>query len=807
MNVAIWFLICCGLVSFLPPLTVAQSQEIATYNTTLFDALNPHPPVLFTERYSALWGYTAPDGREYALLGAHNGTSIVDITEKPIKEVAFIPGPTSDWREMKTWSHYAYVVNETGGGLQIIDLSDLPNSATLVRSDSSTFRTAHTITQEGDWIYVHGSNVAAGVNEGTLIFKVADGPLIPTLVGTYSEHYVHDATIRNDTMYAAAILDGYLSIVYLGADRTEPRLITTIAYPGAGTHNSDLTSDGRYLMTTDEVGATAKTLKVWDISDLDDIAQVAEWTPQPRAVIHNVRIKDHLAYISWYTAGTRIVDITDPVHPVQIGFFDPYPGEIPVTIGTWEIYPYFKSGKMIASSMENGLFVFTLDSESKGSVSGTVRDAVTNEPVPDATIILPKLDQTVTTDDEGRYQIVAGTGTLPVNVAALNYLLYEDGELTLTPSGAEQDILITPLVLRDLHVTVVNAETTNPLSSFTVDVLTRNAEKVEGEATVLTLPTDSSYTVWVGEWGYHSTVLTIQIGQSGEVVVPLEPGYADNAEIDLGWELDSPDDDATNGRWTRYTPVPGSMLVFGTGDTVFLAPKEDQTPGLGAKAFGTRRVRSGIENGKTTLTSPSFNLAEYKNPRLSLDLWYINDAFPGYRVDDRLYLYISNNNGESWTLLQQRDNSTDDWENIAFDLVSHIDLSDNMRFRVVAADSNSQAWVFAAVDNFAIVDQPLTSVGEPGVQESNASSSLTLFPNPVSGAGMLELHIAEHQRIANVDLIDGLGRSVMHLYNGPLQQGENHLPINLTDVAPGFYMVQLRADDGSAGYIPVTVLR
>jgi hypothetical protein len=30
--------------------------------------------------YSDLWGYTAPDGREYALEGVKRGTSIVDIT-------------------------------------------------------------------------------------------------------------------------------------------------------------------------------------------------------------------------------------------------------------------------------------------------------------------------------------------------------------------------------------------------------------------------------------------------------------------------------------------------------------------------------------------------------------------------------------------------------------------------------------------------------------------------------------------------------------------------------------------------------
>ncbi|MEX0602878.1 MAG: hypothetical protein WD295_06030, partial [Bacteroidota bacterium] len=87
--------------------------------------------------YSACWGYTAPDGREYALLGSFQGTSIIDITDAPeLKEVAFIPGPESSWREMKTYREYAFIVSEgttlPDPGVQIIDLSELPDTARLV---------------------------------------------------------------------------------------------------------------------------------------------------------------------------------------------------------------------------------------------------------------------------------------------------------------------------------------------------------------------------------------------------------------------------------------------------------------------------------------------------------------------------------------------------------------------------------------------------------------------------------------------------------------------------------------------------
>ena len=78
----------CAAILFLASFGGLRAQETVAYNTTLFDTLNPST----AGRYSALWGYTAPDGREYALLGGFSGTHIVDITTKPIRQVAFTRG-------------------------------------------------------------------------------------------------------------------------------------------------------------------------------------------------------------------------------------------------------------------------------------------------------------------------------------------------------------------------------------------------------------------------------------------------------------------------------------------------------------------------------------------------------------------------------------------------------------------------------------------------------------------------------------------------------------------------------------------
>ena len=72
-------------------------------------------------------------GTEYALLGVRSGTSIINLSDpaNPV-EVTFIPGPQSIWRDIKVHGQYAYTITEqtgSGQGLQIIDLSQLPNNS------------------------------------------------------------------------------------------------------------------------------------------------------------------------------------------------------------------------------------------------------------------------------------------------------------------------------------------------------------------------------------------------------------------------------------------------------------------------------------------------------------------------------------------------------------------------------------------------------------------------------------------------------------------------------------------------------
>ncbi|MBI5216121.1 MAG: choice-of-anchor B family protein [Ignavibacteriae bacterium] len=309
---------------------------------------------------SGAWGWTDGSGREYAILGSYCGTSFVEITDvNNMVERDFVPGVCSSWRELQVHGNYAYNVSEGGGGVQIMDLSYLPDSVHLVKSfyysqGSKNITRGHTLHIKDGYMYLNGcANWSPG---GILIFSLAD-PLNPAYQGEFAGNYIHDCFVRNDTIYGAAIYGVGVQIIN-ATNKTSPQLLHTISYDDAGTHNTTTTSDGRYVLSTDEIGRTAKTLKIWDMQNPPTFTKVAEYVGSPTAIVHNVFVKDNLAIMSYYTAGVKVVDITNPASPVEVGGYDTYPSNDNANYdGAWSTYPYFPSGKIIVGDMSSGLYV------------------------------------------------------------------------------------------------------------------------------------------------------------------------------------------------------------------------------------------------------------------------------------------------------------------------------------------------------------------------------------------------------------------------------------------------------------------
>jgi len=310
--------------------------------------------------YASCWGYTAPNGREYAIIGHYAGTTFYDITDAPttIRNCGTIAGPGSfyNYREFKTYSHYAYIVSEGGQGVQIVDLQYLPDSAHFVKSYTfGSYTRSHSISIEGKYLYCNGGNYNNG---GVFILDLTD-PVNPVKRGQWGTRYVHDCQVKNDTIFAACINDGYLAVLD-ARNKDSIKLIKQWTYPGAVTHNAWVTENRKFLFTTDEGGSNH--CKVWNIQDIMNPVQVWDIAPYDSlSMVHNVYVKGDTLYSAHYRAGVIVYNISNPAHPVEIGHYDTYPtGAGTAYQGSWNIYGFFPSGKIIASDMATGLYVFKM---------------------------------------------------------------------------------------------------------------------------------------------------------------------------------------------------------------------------------------------------------------------------------------------------------------------------------------------------------------------------------------------------------------------------------------------------------------
>jgi choice-of-anchor B domain-containing protein len=338
-------------------------------------------------QYSACWGYNAPDGRVYALLGANTGTAIYNITDprNPVFR-GLIAGPTSSWREMKTYGPYVYVTTEgfissPPSGLQIISMVD-PENPLLVGVYNTTFNTAHTlyIDEASARAYINGSRDqtalqrhGGAISTGMRILDLSN-PTAPQDLGAYTQVYIHDSYVRDNICWGAAIQDPTPSIRIL--DVSNPAAVQplqTVFYPNAGTHNTALTEDSGYLATSDETHGF--TMRIWDVRNLNNIQQVAEYHAGgafSSSIVHNVHIRGPLAYVAHYTAGTRVLDIDDPTAPTEIGYYDTYSQDNSFNYrGNWDVWPFAQNGAIVSSDISNGLFVTAFTPSQRLMVTGT----------------------------------------------------------------------------------------------------------------------------------------------------------------------------------------------------------------------------------------------------------------------------------------------------------------------------------------------------------------------------------------------------------------------------------------------------
>lgn len=744
--------ILCAISLLTPWMTLAQSS-----NVNLVSQLTDY------SYHSDIWGYSSPQGVELAIAGTLSGTTFINVTdpEAPV-EAGFIPGPGSSWRDIKTFGSYAYIVNETGGGLQIVDLGN-PAFPVLVGNQTSHFETAHNlfIDTEAGILY------AVGTGTGTVLLSL-ENPRVPTLAGTFDDFYIHDIFARDGVAYAAAIFGGFVAtldvsnlpeIVELGRTTT----------PGSATHNTWLTEDGRFCVTTDEI--PSGHLGFYDVSDPTDISPVSEWKnpEQPLSSVHNAFVRGDRIFASWYTAGLQILDISDIENPRRVGFFDTPAGGATFS-GNWGAYPFAPDNLVYISDTDTGIYILRFEPDF-AVVQGTVTDASNGEPVVGA-VVSDAVDsiQTVT-DTAGLYELVLGLGDHEIVFEAFGFE-NEVRTLSLTlPRDRSLDIELGPLPSGSLAGRVGSRDPEVPLSGAEVTLLDtplRAQTDPDGSYRFERVP-EGSYAVQVRIFGYASATTSADIQTGMEVILDVtlsEACFADNMEEDKGWTVGSEEDDALTGVWELVDPV-------GTGQG-FVQPEEDHTPGAGSRAWVTGQAQVGgslgdsdVDQGMTTLRSPLLDLAGAADPVLVYHRWYVNNAGanPG---TDVFSVDASSDGGVTWVNLETLGETRPFWERVEWNLGLFLTPTNMVQIRFIASDFGGGSLVEAAIDDVEIYCESDDSSDPDPMPAVNRL--LPSLPNPSRGPTLLRFQLAGDTHAA-LDVFDMTGRRVREIVGGSLGPG------------------------------------
>lgn len=300
-----------------------------------------------------LWDVTNPTAPKHLGFYENFGVHELSLTARPDGVFALLASPFSE-------PFTFFFAPQTIGDFQLVDVTDPKNP---VLTD--------------DWGALKDGGFPAGA------------PFIPPPYdcaaalcrGSFPAIFAHSTKPSGDGMTAYV---AYWDLGAVALDISDPFDITYVGrtvYPPASegdTHSAVPSEDDSLLATTDEdfspvevpkkvPGDTWGFARLWDIANLSNPVHLSDVTT-PHSLtnktngfysVHNPEIHGDKLYLSWYSDGLRIFDITNPSAPSEIGFYreQPHrgtlaPHPIPLDWGA-----HVENGRIYLSDMFFGLYV------------------------------------------------------------------------------------------------------------------------------------------------------------------------------------------------------------------------------------------------------------------------------------------------------------------------------------------------------------------------------------------------------------------------------------------------------------------
>lgn len=210
---------------------------------------------------------------------------------------------------------------------QLVGSADLAESAPQVfgRLDSL----GHVDVPAGNFrcdVAVAGNiAVLTTASDGAFIIDVAD-PTLPRISGQFATgSYTPDVQIDDTLVYlslgpGAGEFDGSAFVVISIADPREPTMIATYGRPGFRNCQSLFLQDDLLYAGSND----GRHLEIIDVSQPDSPTFVGSWR-HPRAdeiigaVIHDIHVRDGIAYLAYWDGGFQVIDVSIPSSPQPLG--------------------------------------------------------------------------------------------------------------------------------------------------------------------------------------------------------------------------------------------------------------------------------------------------------------------------------------------------------------------------------------------------------------------------------------------------------------------------------------------------------
>lgn len=362
------------LVLFLPLLVYGQIKNVSLLDQWSDTSLITNSSHV---RYSGCY-YFAQNELDYAVIGTTEGFHIFEITtDSKLRLIDSIQARyVSSQAITREYAHYGdflYAIGDEGdASLQIIDLTNLPNTVSLVAEiQDERVGKAHNIHIDTARALMYLCLVTPIVNgsETSMIpIRVysLENPLSPQVIfsGIDDLDEVHDLEVRGEV---AILSCGFQGIrVYDFTDPTSPIYLSNLEfYQEQGyNHQGSLSEDGKTYVFADETPGTK--IKRCSVSD-DYTLQVqqlfgVENLPYDKTA-HNIEVIEDLAYVAYYNDGLRIYDLRNNP-PNEIATYDTHtdlPGNEFSMWGAWGIEAEISNNRIVVSDRISGLYLFGFD--------------------------------------------------------------------------------------------------------------------------------------------------------------------------------------------------------------------------------------------------------------------------------------------------------------------------------------------------------------------------------------------------------------------------------------------------------------